>query len=205
MSRRRPDPKRLVALVLLSLLAQALLPRSSWYAHRHAGAGHGHVHEWDGTRVAGSSASLRDLLPPRHQRGHQHDHAYGDPADSTHGHRHDHPGTHHHGRADAHDHAHGASAVAATHTPHHGDEVRPATARDADDERGHAADGPGFVASRDEAHAHEQAPFQTALAAHVPGIAAPRPHRPISAANHPSPLLAPGHALRARAPPHSPV
>lgn len=179
MTRRRPDPSRLVALVLLTFLAQALLPRASWYAHRHAGGAHEHVHEWDGSRVAGSSASLHDLLPHGHDHGHEH----------PHGHRHDH--------AHGHDHADHGVAIARVQGSHDEHDPRPATAHD--------ADGPGFVASHDGAHAHGQAPFQTALAAHVPDVGAPRPHRPTVAAVHPSPLLAQGHALRARGPPHSSV
>ena len=156
-----------MALVLLSVLAQALVPRASWYVHRHADGGHDHVHAWDGTRVAGSTASLRDFLP--HEHGDRHAH-----------HDHDHA-------VAAHDHEH--------HDPHEAPADRAST------ERSRGTAGPALVAALDGAHAHEQAPFQIAVAADVARLAEPRAHAERAPGTIAPLAFARAHALRARAPP----
>lgn len=158
-----------MALVLLSVLAQALVPRASWYVHRHTDGGHDHVHAWDGTRVAGSTASLRDFLPHEHEHGYGHAH-----------HDHDHA-------VAAHDHEH--------HDPHAAPADRART------ERSRGTAGPALVAALDGAHAHGQAPFQTAVAADVARLAEPRAHAERASDTIASLAVARVHALRARAPP----
>ena len=181
---RRPRKaiRQLVTVALLAFLAQALLPRATWYAHTHAGGGHEHVHGWDGTRVAGSTTSLRDFLPHEHDDGsaHRHDDV---PAAAT-GPR------------------HGADAVAAHDHEHSHDHAHAATAGAGPQQ--HRTGGPVLAATRDGGHAHAQAPFQTVGTGSVEHLAPPLPH-PV----HATPALvsltdAPAHAPRARGPP-SPV
>jgi hypothetical protein len=173
----RKATQQLVTVALLAFLAQALVPRASWYVHRHAGDGHEHVHGWDGTRVAGSTTSLRDFLPHKHDAGHAHGHDDGRATATRHGadavaaHDHEH----------SHDHAHAAPAGSGRTRPR--------------------ADGPVLAAAHDGAHAHAQAPFQTVARSFVKYLAPPLPHRA-----HAAPVLtslsdAPTHAPRARGPP----
>lgn len=177
--RRLHPPASVVALVLLSFVATSL-PRDAWYAHRHDGDTHGHVHAGDGSHVGRSSASVRDLLGHGHGHGHDHDHA------------------HPHGSAAEHAHAeHGEHAQAdhgdARHTAEH-----PSVARG-------ASDGPSFTAAADGLHAHWQAPFQPSAVATAHHVA-PSAVRQISFI--PPPVAASVRralALRARAPPLSPV
>lgn len=191
---RRLHPPRIVALVLLSFLAQGLLPRATWFVHRHAGGEHDHVHAWDGSRVAGSSASLGDLLPHDHDHGTDH---------------HDHPDT---GAATGHDHGH---PHAAGLRPAHQETVagrgaRLATTSDGDRRAtGHAASdarrrndaAARIVAARDAGHSHAQAPFQIAVASDIARIAAPRLHLVPAPVVTAAPCAPQVPALRARGPP----
>lgn len=168
MRRLRPSASA-VALVLLSLVATSL-PRDAWYAHRHDGDAHGHVHATDGSHAGRSRVSVRDFL------GHAHDHD----------HAHDHPHAHHHAKVDReHD--------ATRHAEHASVVARAATG------------GPSISAPGDGLHAHWQAPFQASAITTVPYDAP-------SSIQHLSPIPAPvaasvrrALALRARAPPLSPV
>lgn len=177
--RSRKATQQIVTVALLAFLAQALLPRATWYAHTHAGGGHEHVHGWDGTRVAGSTASLRDFLPHEHDDGDA-EHSHDDrPAAAT-AHRHE------------------ADAVAA-HEHAHPHETHAATA-DAGPRR-HRTGGPVLAATRGGTHTHGQAPFQVVVAGSVKNFVPPLPHR-----EQATPILASlsdaaAHAPRARGPP----
>lgn len=192
---RRPQFASLVSLVLLSFVAATGVPRDTWYAHRHAGDGHGHEHGWDGARVGRTSTSILDLIT---DRGHEHDHP---------GARHVHDGEHRHDRA--HDRAHdGEHRHDRAHGHLHDAEPagRTASTRPAATVRPHAGnDGQALASPGDPAHAHWQAPFQTAAATNIDLIAATDRRTLHRSA---PPLAAPverARALRARSPPVSPV
>jgi hypothetical protein len=164
-----------VALVLLSLVASSL-PRDAGYAHRHDGDAHGHVHVTDGSHVGRSRASVRDFL------GHAHDHDH-----APHG-----------------DHAHSRpNGSAAEHA--HADDGGERHAEDPSSVARAASDRPSFTAAAGGLHAHWQAPFQASAITTVQ-YDAPSSVRRIP--RFPAPIAASVEralALRARAPPVSPV
>ena len=173
--RRSADPRALVTLVLLSFLATNGLPRAAWYAHRHAGDLHGHVHGWDGARV-GSSVSVRDFLGDDQA----HDHVHG--ADD--------------GRR---------TSTGSTRTRTARRAPRAATRAAVQPRAPTRATGPQLTAADDGAHGHWQAPFQSATRAAaariVPSLVASvlAPRAPAGSPR------ARALAVRARAPPVAPV
>lgn len=169
MRRLRPSAST-VALVVLSLVATSL-PRDAWYAHRHDGDAHGHVHAPDGSHVGRSSVSVRDFLGHRHENHHEHDHEHGHP----HPH-HEHDVTRH---AEPAEHA---SAVARA-----------------------TSDDPSIAAPAGGLHAHWQAPFQASA---ITTVRHDAPSSVRKLPRFPAPIAASVEralALRARAPPVSPV
>lgn len=172
---RRLRPSATVALVLLSFVGMSL-PRSAWYAHRHDGDAHGHVHGWDGARVARSSSSVRDFL------GHAHDHDHAQHGD----HDHSHP----HGSAAEHAHADGGGE---RHAEEHSSVARA------------PSDGPSFTVAADGLHAHWQAHFQPSAVATVRHVAPSTLRQTLLVAAPVAATVERTLALRARAPPASPV
>lgn len=182
--RRRPGSPSLLSLVLLSVLATAALPRATWYAHRHAGDGHGHVHGWDGSRLGASSVSVHDFL------GHDHDHAH------AHAHGADDGTTR--GLADhAHEEGRGSARPLGDGHPH----GAPNTARGTASARGQTS-GPTLAATADDgAHTHWQAPFQTAARASAMQLLPSLVARPLASRATITVPVERELAVRARAPP----
>lgn len=174
MRRLRPSATA-VALVLLSFVATSL-PRDAWYAHRHDGDAHGHVHGPDGARVGRSSSSVRDFL------GHAHDHDHAQHGDHDHSHQHGSAAEHAHADRGGERHAKEHSSVART-----------------------ASDGPSFTAAADGLHAHWQAPFQPSAVATVRHVAPSTLRQTVLGTAPVAATVERALALRARAPPASPV
>ncbi len=165
---------RSIAPALLCLLAASLAPRMGLYSHRHAAADHGHVHAWDGARLAGLSVLLAYLRQAHDAAGHDHDHGWSG---------------HTHGRSD-----HDRGAHRKSDRVHH-------RSGDARATRERVDRNPTLVARSGAPHSHWQAPFQSAVSTALPvldvrAIALRQPRAPRAGRVQRDPVT-----LRARAPP----
>jgi hypothetical protein len=87
----RPGKPALLRVVVLCCFAASTVPRAALYTHEHQGAGPGHVHAWDGSRLD----DVRELID-----------------EATHGHAHVHGAEHEHVHAGAAQQGHTAAAAA---------------------------------------------------------------------------------------------